>query len=78
MTHYIPENNTYVYFRYNDAKTVMVVFNNNVKAQTVKTSRFKENIKTFKSGKDVITGKTFDLATEINLEPKSAVILELE
>ncbi|MNG09866.1 hypothetical protein D3C84_933050 [compost metagenome] len=56
----------------------MVVFNNNVKAQTVKTSRFKENIKTFKSGKDVITGKTFDLATEINLEPKSAVILELE
>ncbi|MEN2399794.1 glycoside hydrolase family 13 protein [Flavobacterium sp. MC2016-06] len=78
MTHYIPENNTYVYFRFTDAKTVMVVFNNNTKAQTIKTDRFKENIKTFKSGKDVITGKTFDLTSEITLEPKSAVVLELE
>jgi hypothetical protein len=24
MTHYIPENNVYVYFRYTDNKTVMV------------------------------------------------------
>ncbi|WP_431243837.1 glycoside hydrolase family 13 protein [Flavobacterium sp. P21] len=78
MTHYIPENNTYVYFRYNDAKTVMVIFNNNAKEQVVKTNRFKENIKNFKSGKDVITGKTFDLASEITLEPKSALVLELE
>jgi hypothetical protein len=78
MTHYIPENNTYVYFRYTDAKTVMVVFNNNAKEQTIKTNRFKENIKNFKSGKDVLTGKTFDLASEITLEPKSAIVLELE
>ena len=78
MTHYIPENNIYVYFRYTDSKTVMVVFNNNATAQTVKTNRFKENIKNFKSGKDILTGKTFDLAAEISLEPKSAVVLELE
>lgn len=78
MTHYIPENNTYVYFRYTDAKTVMVVFNNNAKLQTIKTNRFKENIKNYTSGKDVITGKTFYLASEITLEPKSALILELE
>ncbi|WP_166922761.1 glycoside hydrolase family 13 protein [Flavobacterium poyangense] len=78
MTHYIPENNTYVYFRYTDAKTVMVVFNNNAKEQTIKTDRFKENIKNYKSGKDVLTGKSFDLSSEIILEPKSAVILELE
>ncbi|MFC0781114.1 glycoside hydrolase family 13 protein [Flavobacterium sp. HJSW_4] len=78
MIHYVPENNTYVYFRYTDAKTVMVVFNNNAKEQVVKTNRFKESIKNFKSGKDVITGKTFDLASEITLEPKSALVLELE
>jgi hypothetical protein len=28
MTHYIPENNVYVYFRYTDNKTVMVLMNN--------------------------------------------------
>ncbi|MCC9072004.1 glycoside hydrolase family 13 protein [Flavobacterium sp. F-65] len=78
MTHYIPENNTYVYFRYTDAKTVMVVFNNNAKSQTIKTNRFQENIKNHKTGKDVITDKTFDLTSEITLEPKSAIVLELE
>ncbi|MEO8239711.1 MAG: glycoside hydrolase family 13 protein [Flavobacterium sp.] len=78
MTHYIPENNTYVYFRYTDSKMVMVVFNNNAKEQTIKTNRFRENIKNFTSGKDILTGKTFDLASEIILEPKSALILELE
>lgn len=78
MTHYIPENNTYVYFRYTDAKTVMVVFNNNAKPQTIKTNRFQENIKNFKSGKDILTNKKFDLSSEITLEPKSALVLELE
>jgi glycosidase len=78
MTHYIPENNTYVYFRYTDSKTVMVVFNNNAKEQIVKTNRFKENIRNYTSGKDVISGKTFDLSSEITLEPKSALVLELE
>jgi hypothetical protein len=28
MTHYIPENNVYVYFRYTDNKTVMILMNN--------------------------------------------------
>ncbi|UFH35995.1 glycoside hydrolase family 13 protein [Flavobacterium acetivorans] len=78
MTHYIPENNTYVYFRYTDAKTVMVVFNNNAKPQTIKTNRFQENIKNFKTGKDILTDKKFDLTSEITLEPKSALVLELE
>jgi glycosidase len=78
MTHYIPENNTYVYFRYTDAKTVMVVFNNNATVQSLKTNRFKENIKNFKSGKDILTGKMFNLTSEIALEPKSAIVLELE
>jgi glycosidase len=77
-THYVPENNIYVYFRYNDKETVMVVINNSDKSQPFKTDRFKENIKGFKSGKDVISGRTIDLSTEIATEPKSALILELE
>jgi len=28
MTHYIPENNVYVYFRHNDTESVMVILNN--------------------------------------------------
>jgi hypothetical protein len=35
--HYIPENNVYVYFRYTDNKTVMVLMNNSNEIQTIKT-----------------------------------------
>jgi hypothetical protein len=45
MTHYIPENNVYVYFRYTDNKTVMVLMNNSNEIQTIKTARFQESIK---------------------------------
>ena len=77
-THYIPENNVYVYFRYNEKETVMVVINNNSEKQILKTNRFKENIQNFKSGKEVLSGKIIDLNTEIEIEGKSALILELK
>ena len=77
-THYIPENNVYVYFRYNERETVMVVINNNSEKQILKTNRFKENIQNFKSGKEVLSGKIVDLNTEIEIEGKSALILELK
>lgn len=78
MTHYIPQENVYVYFRYDDKETVMVVINNAAETKTIKTNRFQENIKNFKSGKDVLTGKSVDLKSEISLERKSVLILELK
>lgn len=77
-THYIPENNVYVYFRYNAAKTVMVLINNSTEIKTVDTKRFKENIQNNKTAKEVITDVTFNLDKAISLEGKSGLILELE
>ncbi|HEU4496053.1 MAG TPA: glycoside hydrolase family 13 protein [Flavobacterium sp.] len=77
MTHYIPENNVYVYFRHNDSETVMVIINNAAEARTLKLGRFQENIKNSRSGKDVISGKSVSLGNEISLEAKSALVLEL-
>ncbi|TRX39415.1 glycoside hydrolase family 13 protein [Flavobacterium restrictum] len=76
-THYIPENNVYVYFRYTAQKTVMVVVNNSDKNQTVKTKRFQENIQNFNTGTDVLTGKSVDLKTDMNIDSKSVLLLEL-
>ncbi|WP_298115895.1 glycoside hydrolase family 13 protein [Flavobacterium sp.] len=76
-THYVPENNVYAYFRYDEKQTVMVVMNNSTDKQTIKTVRFQENIKNYKSGKDVISEKSFDLKNDIELEGKSVLILEL-
>jgi glycosidase len=78
MTHYIPENNIYVYFRYNATETIMVLINNNNETRSVKTDRFKENSKNFTLGKDVISELTFDITKEIIIEPKSVLILELK
>ncbi len=76
-THYVPENNVYVYFRHNDKESVMIILNNNNEKQTFKTSRFAENINNFKSGKDALTNTTFDLKNDISIEGNSALILEL-
>lgn len=78
MTHYIPEDNVYVYFRYNDNETVMVIINNAAQPKTFKTARFQENIKDFTSGKDVLTGKSINVKEDITIEEKSALILELK
>lgn len=76
--HYIPENSVYVYFRYNEKKTVMVVINNNLENQKIKTNRFQENILNFSLGKDVLSDKTINLNNEIEIEGKSVLILELK
>jgi glycosidase len=77
-TQYIPDNNVYVYFRYNDKETVMVAINNSTEAKTFKTARFAESIKNLKSSTDVITGKTVDVTGEVTMEPKSVLVLELK
>ncbi|WP_282013624.1 glycoside hydrolase family 13 protein [Marinifilum flexuosum] len=79
LKHYIPEQDTYVYFRSNTEKTVMVVVNQDESVKDLSLERFTESIKGFKSGKDVISGKTFDFTKgKISLVPNTSLILELE
>lgn len=78
MKHYIPENNVYVYFRYTDTQSVMVVMNNSTKLQTFKTNRFQESMQQYKTGKDIMTGKNIDLKNDLSIESKSVLILELQ
>ncbi len=79
MKHYIPENNVYVYFRYNTKKAVMVVINNNPKEQTISLNRFKESLKEFSSGKDILSNKMLDITKkEITVKGKTSLILELQ
>ena len=78
MTHYIPEDNTYIYFRHNTSESVMILFNNNSEPKTLKTDRFAENIQNYKTGKDVTTDEIIDITNKIILQAKSALILELK
>jgi len=78
MTHYVPQNNVYVYFRHNENQTVMVIINNSDESQTFKTNRFQESIQNYTYGKDVMTGISIDLKNDIAIEGKSVLILELK
>lgn len=76
MMQYIPENNIYVYFRYDDNKTVMVVYNGSDNDQKISTARYTERIKGAKKAYNVITGATIDLS-ELTIGNKSTLVLEL-
>jgi glycosidase len=78
LMHYLPDNNVYVYFRYNDTESVMVVVNNSKDKQIVKLERFKESLASYSSGKDIISDANFDLKSELSIEGKSSLILELK
>jgi glycosidase len=77
MMHYGAQDNTYVYFRYDGAKKVMVAFNNNPGEKVLDAARFREMLKGVAGGVDVLTGARFDLRTEVRLPARSAVVLEL-
>lgn len=75
---FLPENNAYVYFRYNEKETVMVIINNNPEDVELNPTRFAERILDFVKGTDVLTDKEISLKNKIKVEGKSSMILELK
>ncbi len=76
MMQYIPQDGVYVYFRYDDEKTVMVVYNSSDKSQTVTTDRYFERIKGAEQAKDVILSRIVNIS-KLNVPGKNTLILEL-
>ena len=72
MMHYGAQDNTYVYFRYDGKKKVMVAFNNNPGEKVLDAGRFREMLAGVTGGVDVLTGARFDLRTEVKLPARSA------
>jgi glycosidase len=77
MTQYLPRNGVYVYFRYDEDSTVMVVLNNSLEPRVINTDRFRESIGQYRIGKDVLTGKEYNLEGSISLPGKTSLILEV-
>ena len=77
LLQFLPINEVYVYFRYNENKTVMVIINNKKENQTIDLERFREGIQKYTKGKDVISEKEFSLKDSLEIPAKTAFILEL-
>ncbi|MBM3452632.1 MAG: alpha-amlyase [Bacteroidetes bacterium] len=78
FTQFLPQNNVYVYFRYNESETVMVVINNSKEAQLIDLSRFRNSLKNYKRGLDVISGNMIQLEEPLAIDSKKSLILELK
>ncbi|MDH3275891.1 MAG: glycoside hydrolase family 13 protein [Gammaproteobacteria bacterium] len=78
LMQFTPITNVYAYFRYADHETVMVVFNRGEESVSLDMERFEERLRDSKYAEDVLSGKRFNIESEIKLEPMSVMILEIE
>ena len=77
LMHFVPENGTYAWFRYDADSTVMVVINKNQAETTLDLSRFAEVLKTPTVARDVLAGKEVKLGKTIKLPARSVKIFEV-
>lgn len=68
----------YVYFRYTEKQTVMVVSNTKSTESIVPTANFAEITKSAKSAKNIMTGETINDISNIKVPAMTALIIELK
>jgi len=78
LMQFVPQDDIYVYFRYNAEPkgTVMVIVNNTEKEKTLNTDRFAERTTGITSAKNVITGENISFQN-IKVPAKTTLVLEL-
>jgi glycosidase len=77
LTHFLPENETYVYFRHDGQACVMVALNNSDQPKTLDTKRFAEVMAGYATARNVLTGEQLTQLGTLALPAKSATVLEL-
>lgn len=76
MVQFIPEKSMYVYFRYDQQSTVMVIMNANEKSEPLpNAARYDEMLKGKRSGTDVINGGSINL-DKLELQPWEIKIIQ--
>jgi glycosidase len=78
LMQFVPEKGIYVYFRYNEQSTVMVIVNTNEDTKMLKTKRFEERTKGFSKAYDWANDYAIDLGPELKLNALEIKILELK
>ena len=73
---FIPYNGVYVIARQYGGKTVLTVVNGSKKPAALAVKRYAEVIGQAVSAKDILTGNTVSLASDVQLEPRQTLILE--
>jgi neopullulanase len=78
LTHFIPENNVYVYFRILGEKKIMVILNGNEKDQELKLARFSNMLGSSSSGREILSNAALILEESLGLKARTAMVIELD
>ena len=76
MTQFIPFNGIYVIARQYQGKTALTILNGTSKTAKMEVKRYAEVIGTTKRAKDILTGRYYDLSSDLTLKPRQSLILE--
>ncbi len=77
LMQFVPEDHTWVYFRYTDSHAVMVVFNSSQENKVIEGKRFNEQLQHYKKGIDILTGATVSDFELISIPPNGVVVFDL-
>jgi neopullulanase len=77
LMQYLPVDNVYVYFRYDDQKTIMIIINTNETDYSLKTARFQERVAGFSRARDILNDREIIAIDTLSLAPGTAYVLEL-
>lgn len=78
LTHFLPQDGTYVYLRRHPGQpSVLVAFNKAHEARRLPARRFAPALPAGAHGTDITTGEALDLSDELVLPPRSVRVVEL-
>ncbi len=77
LLQFVPEDNSYVYFRYDDQDTIMVILNNNDTNITLEMERFREGWGGYSRAEEVLTGKVYEGFGAWTIPGNTAMVLQL-
>ncbi len=78
MMQFIPYDGIYVYFRYNDSKTIMVIANNNLTEKQVFTERFNEMLVGKSKAINIVSNQGNAINEALLIPAKSVFIFEIK
>jgi glycosidase len=76
LTHFIPQDNVYVYFRHNDDELIMIVINNSNENRPLDLKRYDEMTQGISTGINILDGSTVELKNLI-IPAKEALVIKL-
>ncbi len=77
LMQFVPEDAVYVYFRYDQDKTIMVIMNTDNKVHSLNTMRFAERLSGFRGARNIVSDEVLSRLDQITVAPSTTLVLEL-